>query len=62
MRRLEALMNAKCFENANHNITSVLAGFSNDLVPRTWNEFDRAGFDAVQSSFVAFTRHCYSEK
>ncbi|KAF8157473.1 hypothetical protein K438DRAFT_1986598 [Mycena galopus ATCC 62051] len=42
-------------------ILIVHAGFSNDLVPRTWNDFDRAGFDAVQSSFVVFTRHCFTE-
>ncbi|KAF8142954.1 hypothetical protein K438DRAFT_1994415 [Mycena galopus ATCC 62051] len=39
----------------------IHAGFSNDLVLLTWNDFDHAGFDAVQSSFVAFTHHCFTE-
>ncbi|KAF7330700.1 hypothetical protein MSAN_02448100 [Mycena sanguinolenta] len=41
---------------------SVLAGFSNGLVPRIWSDFDRAGFDAAQSSFIAFSRHCFTEQ
>ncbi|KAF8157758.1 hypothetical protein K438DRAFT_1986374 [Mycena galopus ATCC 62051] len=40
---------------------SIHSGFTNDLVPRTWSEYDRAGFEAVQSSFIGFTRHCFTE-
>ncbi|KAK7057359.1 hypothetical protein R3P38DRAFT_2759626 [Favolaschia claudopus] len=40
---------------------SVLAGLTNELVPRSWNEFDRGGFDATQRSFVSFSRRCFTE-
>jgi hypothetical protein len=42
-------------------VRSVHAGFSNGLVPRIWSDFDRAGFDVAQRSFVAFTRNCFSK-
>ncbi|KAJ7864264.1 hypothetical protein B0H14DRAFT_2574477 [Mycena olivaceomarginata] len=43
-------------------VRSVHAGFSNGLVPRIWSDFDRAGFDVAQRSFVAFTRNCFTEE
>ncbi|KAJ7264970.1 hypothetical protein B0H12DRAFT_1230603 [Mycena haematopus] len=42
-------------------VRSVHAGFSNGLVPRIWSDFDRAGFDAAQRSFIAFTHKCFTE-
>ncbi|KAK6974085.1 hypothetical protein R3P38DRAFT_3239949 [Favolaschia claudopus] len=45
----------------NIEVRSVHAGFSNGLAPRIWSDFDRAGFDAAQRSFVHFTRHCFTE-
>ncbi|KAJ7797235.1 hypothetical protein B0H14DRAFT_3493968 [Mycena olivaceomarginata] len=43
-------------------VRSIHAGFSNGLVPRIWSDFDRAGFDAAQRSFVAFTHNCFTEE
>ncbi|KAK7050136.1 hypothetical protein R3P38DRAFT_3173198 [Favolaschia claudopus] len=46
----------------NIEVRSVHAGFSNGLVPRIWTEYDRAGFDSAQRSFVAFTHQCFTEE
>ncbi|KAJ7801929.1 hypothetical protein B0H14DRAFT_2614866 [Mycena olivaceomarginata] len=43
-------------------VRSIHVGFSNGLVPRIWSDFDRAGFDAAQRSFVAFTHNCFTEE
>ncbi|KAJ7148594.1 hypothetical protein C8R46DRAFT_1231087 [Mycena filopes] len=43
-------------------IRSVHSGMSNGMVPRIWTDFDRAGFDVVQRSFVDFTHHCFTEE
>ncbi|KAF7370119.1 hypothetical protein MSAN_00642100 [Mycena sanguinolenta] len=43
-------------------VRSVHAGFSNGLVPRIWSDFDRAGFDSAQRSFIAFTQNCFTEE
>ena len=40
---------------------SVHAGMSNGLVLRIWSDFDRAGFDAAQRSFVQFSHQCFSK-
>ncbi|KAJ7823359.1 hypothetical protein B0H13DRAFT_1919665 [Mycena leptocephala] len=42
-------------------VRSVHAGMSNGLVPMIWGDFDRAGFDSVQRSFVDFTHNCFTE-
>ncbi|KAJ7446039.1 hypothetical protein B0H11DRAFT_1930380 [Mycena galericulata] len=39
----------------------IHAGMSNGLVPRIWSDFDRAGFDATQRSFVNFSHQCFTE-
>ncbi|KAJ7148605.1 hypothetical protein C8R46DRAFT_1231121 [Mycena filopes] len=43
-------------------IRSVHSGMSNGMVPRIWTDFDRAGFDVVQRSFIDFTHHCFTEE
>ncbi|KAJ7431151.1 hypothetical protein B0H11DRAFT_1942046 [Mycena galericulata] len=42
-------------------VRSVHAGMTNGLVPRSWSDFDRGGFDAAQRSMVEFTHHCFTE-
>ncbi|KAJ7910755.1 hypothetical protein B0H13DRAFT_2329068 [Mycena leptocephala] len=42
-------------------VRSVHAGMSNGLVPMIWGDFDRAGFDSAQRSFVDFTHNCFTE-
>ncbi|KAF8134757.1 hypothetical protein K438DRAFT_1787092 [Mycena galopus ATCC 62051] len=32
------------------------------LTPRVWSEYDRAGFEAVQRSFIGFTQKCFTEE
>ncbi|KAF8168601.1 hypothetical protein K438DRAFT_1983743 [Mycena galopus ATCC 62051] len=40
---------------------SVHSGTTNGLVARVWSEFDRAGFDVAQRSFVQFSHQCFTE-
>ncbi|KAJ6489290.1 hypothetical protein C8R47DRAFT_1215640 [Mycena vitilis] len=42
-------------------VRSIHSGKSNGMVPRIWPEYDRAGFDATQRSFVDFSHHCFTE-
>ncbi|KAJ7917312.1 hypothetical protein B0H13DRAFT_2322554 [Mycena leptocephala] len=42
-------------------VRSIHAGKSNGLVPRIWADYDRAGFDATQRSFIEFSHHCFSK-
>ncbi|KAJ7475543.1 hypothetical protein B0H11DRAFT_2235253 [Mycena galericulata] len=42
-------------------VRSIHSGTTNDLVPRIWSDFDRAGFDAMQRSLVQFTHQCFTE-
>ncbi|KAJ6464242.1 hypothetical protein C8R47DRAFT_1079626 [Mycena vitilis] len=42
-------------------VRSIHSGKSNGMVPRIWPEYDRAGFDATQRSFVEFSQHCFTE-
>ncbi|KAJ7029961.1 hypothetical protein C8F04DRAFT_1187135 [Mycena alexandri] len=42
-------------------VRSVHSGMLNGLVPRIWSDFDRAGFDGAQRSFIDFTHHCFTE-
>ncbi|KAF8210234.1 hypothetical protein K438DRAFT_1959508 [Mycena galopus ATCC 62051] len=43
-------------------LRSLHAGFLNDLAPRVWSDYDRAGFAAAERSFVAFTQNCFTEE
>jgi hypothetical protein len=40
---------------------SIHSGKSNGLAPRIWADFDRAGFDAAQRSFINFSHNCFSK-
>ncbi|KAF7974194.1 hypothetical protein HWV62_13241 [Athelia sp. TMB] len=40
---------------------SVFSGKTNELIPRNFPEFDPAGFDALQESYVNFGQHVYSQ-
>ncbi|KAJ7127926.1 hypothetical protein C8R44DRAFT_733329 [Mycena epipterygia] len=42
-------------------VRSVHSGMSNGLVPRIWSDFDRAGFDGAQRSFIDFSHQCFTE-
>ncbi|KAJ7511021.1 hypothetical protein B0H11DRAFT_1900353 [Mycena galericulata] len=42
-------------------VRSIHAGMTNGLVPRIWTDFDRAGFDAAQRSFINFSHQCFTE-
>ncbi|KAK7052712.1 hypothetical protein R3P38DRAFT_2763051 [Favolaschia claudopus] len=46
----------------NIEMRSVHSGMSGGLVPRIWSDYDRAGFDACQRSFVNFSHECFSEE
>lgn len=41
--------------------TSVHSGVTNELVPQPWLMFDRAGFEAMQTSMVNFGAHVFSK-
>ncbi|KAJ7665758.1 hypothetical protein B0H17DRAFT_1210765 [Mycena rosella] len=42
-------------------VQSIHSGMSNGLVPRVWSDFDRAGFDVVQRSFVEFSHQGFTK-
>ncbi|KAJ7920722.1 hypothetical protein B0H13DRAFT_1867226 [Mycena leptocephala] len=41
-------------------VRSIHSGKSNSLAPRIWADFDRAGFDAAQRSFIEFSQNCFN--
>ncbi|KAJ7446062.1 hypothetical protein FB451DRAFT_1412422 [Mycena latifolia] len=43
-------------------VRSVHSGMSNGLVPQIWSDFDRAGFNGAQRSFVDFSQQCFTEE
>ncbi|KAJ6522918.1 hypothetical protein DFH09DRAFT_1330284 [Mycena vulgaris] len=40
----------------------VHSGMSKGLVPRVWSDYDHAGFEAIQRSFVDFSHQCFTEE
>ncbi|KAJ7851697.1 hypothetical protein B0H13DRAFT_1904987 [Mycena leptocephala] len=42
-------------------VRSIHSGKSNGLAPRIWADFDRAGFDKAQRSFIEFSHNCFTE-
>ncbi|KAJ7838422.1 hypothetical protein B0H13DRAFT_2367447 [Mycena leptocephala] len=42
-------------------VRSIHSGKSNGLAPRIWADFDRAGFDKAQRSFIQFSHSCFTE-
>ncbi|KAJ6593076.1 hypothetical protein B0H19DRAFT_1245892 [Mycena capillaripes] len=40
---------------------SIHSGKLNGLVPRIWADYDCAGFDATQQSFIDFSHQCFTE-
>ncbi|KAJ7786776.1 hypothetical protein B0H14DRAFT_2630158 [Mycena olivaceomarginata] len=42
-------------------VRSIHSGMSTGMVPRIWSDYDRAGFDVAQRSFIEFSHQCFSE-
>jgi hypothetical protein len=52
---------AVCEKGLSLMIFSLHCGKTNGLVPKIWPEHNRAGFDALQRTFIDFTHHCFSK-